>query len=253
MPSRGRGGSTFSGVIRTPAYVQVADQVRQAIFDGTIPPGDELPAERELAAEFGVSRATVREALRVLEAQGLLVAGRTAPFKSVVRAVPNALADVFGTFLRFDRISLFDLIQFRGMLELEAVDRALLDPGAGDWSELRAALERMQGLREWSEELYVAYLEFHLALARCSGNEVLHLTLQATQSSLADHLRSCFHDLAERQDAAGQFDLFCRDHAEVLGALEGGDAAAARALLLKQISDFYTQVLTAESPDAPDR
>ncbi|HST38442.1 MAG TPA: winged helix-turn-helix domain-containing protein, partial [Conexibacter sp.] len=63
----------FSEVVRNPAYEQVAHQLREAILDGGFAPGDELPAERELCAQFGVSRTTVREALRALQAQGLAV------------------------------------------------------------------------------------------------------------------------------------------------------------------------------------
>ncbi len=249
----GNGGRPFRGVVRNPAYVQVADQIRQAIFDGTFAPGDELPSERELSVEFGVSRATVREARRALEAQGLLATGRSAPFKATVSALPDALAEVFESFLRFGRVSLFDVIQFRGILELEAVDRATLDTPTSDWQEMRAALERMQGVGEWTDQLDEAYLGFHLGLARSSGNEALYLTLHATQSILADHLRACFRDLAQERDADEQFARFCRDHAELLRALEAGDAPRARTLLLKQINDFSTQVLMTQAPVSPPR
>ena len=248
--SQGNGGGPFHGVVRSPAYVQVADQIRQAILDGTLAPGQELPAERELSTEFGVSRATVREARRALEAQGLLEAGRSAPFKATVSTLPDMLGDVLETFLRFGRVSLFEVIQFRGMLELEAVDRATLDTPANDWQEMRAALERMQGVGEWSDQLDEAYLIFHLGLARSSGNEVLCLTLHATQSVLADHLRACFRDLAQARDADARFEQFCCDHAELLRALEAGDAPRARLVLLKQINDFDTQVLTTQTPVA---
>ena len=69
---------TFRGVVRTPVYMQVAAQIREAILDGRFGPGDSLPTERDLSTQFGVSRASVREALRALQAQGLITAeGRT--------------------------------------------------------------------------------------------------------------------------------------------------------------------------------
>src|SRR3712207_3717315 len=71
---------TFEGVVRRPVYEQVADQLREAILDGRLPAGAVLPAERELCEQFDVSRTSVREALRVLQAQGLAVAtGPNAP------------------------------------------------------------------------------------------------------------------------------------------------------------------------------
>jgi GntR family transcriptional regulator, transcriptional repressor for pyruvate dehydrogenase complex len=59
---------------RLPIYLQVADRIREAIIAGTLAPGDALPTERELAESFQVSRASVREALRALQAQGLVSA-----------------------------------------------------------------------------------------------------------------------------------------------------------------------------------
>ena len=53
---------TFRGVVRTPVYIQVAAQVKEAILDGRFGPGDFLPTERDLSSQFGVSRASVRGA-----------------------------------------------------------------------------------------------------------------------------------------------------------------------------------------------
>src|SRR5678816_3389979 len=73
----------FRAVSRPTLYVEVAGQIRAAILDGTIPSGERLPSERELARQFRVSRASVREALRHLQAQGLLAArGRTSPLET---------------------------------------------------------------------------------------------------------------------------------------------------------------------------
>ena len=66
---------TFNEVTRSPVYVQVAEQLRAAIFAGELAAGAELPTERALSQAFGASRASVREALRVLQAQGLITTG----------------------------------------------------------------------------------------------------------------------------------------------------------------------------------
>ena len=65
----------FDEVSRSPLYLQVAGSIREAIIAGDLGPGDALPTERELSESFGVSRASVREALRALQAQGLVSAG----------------------------------------------------------------------------------------------------------------------------------------------------------------------------------
>lgn len=66
------GGSAFVKARRVRSFDDVVEQVRSAVFDGTIGAGERLPSERELAEQFGVSRATLREALRALEASGII-------------------------------------------------------------------------------------------------------------------------------------------------------------------------------------
>src|SRR3712207_583158 len=118
---------TFEGVVRRPVYEQVADQLRDAILAGRLAPGDVLPSERELCERFGVSRTSVREALRALQAQGLVVA-----------AAPNAPLRVAGTegyssgpvrdalshLLRLGRVPLGDLVELRCALEAAIVEAA---------------------------------------------------------------------------------------------------------------------------------
>jgi GntR family transcriptional regulator, transcriptional repressor for pyruvate dehydrogenase complex len=77
---------TFNNVVRNPAYLQVTAQIKEAILDGSLAPGEPLPTERDLSAQFGVSRTTVREALRALQAQGLISGeSRTSPLRTTSR------------------------------------------------------------------------------------------------------------------------------------------------------------------------
>ena len=118
---------TFEGVVRRPVYEQVADQLREAILDGTLQAGEVLPAERELCERFGVSRTSVREALRALQAQGLVVvAGANAPLRvagaesfsnDTVRASLTHL-------LRLGRVPLADLVELRVALEAAVAEAA---------------------------------------------------------------------------------------------------------------------------------
>src|SRR3954471_9173050 len=113
----------FRAVSRATLYVEVAAQIRAAILDGTMSSGEKLPSERELARQFGVSRASVREALRHLQAQGLLAPrGRTSPLES---AHPD---DAVGRFcealthvVQLRDVSLADLVDLRLAIETAAL------------------------------------------------------------------------------------------------------------------------------------
>ena len=139
----------FHEVVRSPAYEQVAHQLREAILDGALGPGDELPAERELCAQFGVSRTTVREALRALQAQGLAVAaGPTAPLR-VAAAETLSLGPLRTSLvhlLRLGRVPLDDLVEVRCALEAAAVAAAATRRDPAQLAEARAALDAMRAI-----------------------------------------------------------------------------------------------------------
>jgi DNA-binding FadR family transcriptional regulator len=238
---------TFRAVARQPVYVQVADQIRDAILDGRLVTGQELPSERELATQFRVSRSTVREALRVLHAQGFFRTDPSTPFRPIVNDASNVLVEAFDTLLRGGRLSPLDLIQFRCILELQSVGMAVIDPNRNQWDEASEALGWMQAAIDSVEEFVDAYVRFHLAVARGSGNDAVALTMEATQAVLDDHLRTIFHDVADGPDRRQFLTRLHREHVELLDTLRAGDASRARELISGQLSGFYNQVLATQA------
>src|SRR6187431_1074545 len=122
----------FERVTRATAYEQVAEQIRAAIFDRSLSAEARLPPERELATQFGVSRTTVREALRHLQAQGLLSSkGRTSP---MLPADPDAalarFREALGHVVQLRNVSLHDLLELRLAIETAALVRAAQAPVA---------------------------------------------------------------------------------------------------------------------------
>ena len=223
-------------VVRAPVYVQVADQIRAAIAGGELAPGEPLPTERELAETVGASRASVREALRVLEAQGL-IAGAGAPGPAVV--VPETgpeKREAVVSLLRLDEVSLEELIDFRCLLERGAVIRAAAEPDRERLAEARRALEDMREGEVTPEEFDEADVRFHLALVRASGNEAMHLVMLALRDPVARHLLSALH----AQDDPGEtLRRLAHEHARILGAVENGDGEQAAELIERHIRGFY--------------
>jgi len=242
---------SFRAVTRNPAYEQVASQLREAILDGALKPGDELPAERELCAQFGVSRTTVREALRALQAQGLAVqAGATAPLRV---PQPDALStgplrDSLVHLMKLGRVPLGDLVELRGALEAAAVAAAattlgtapLTDPArqraAAHVAEARRALEEMRAVDGDPRAFEQADVRFHLALVAASGNEALQLVMLAVRDSVSAHLLDALaRDPAPRRTV----DRLARQHEAILAAVEAGDARDAELLLRDHVIGFY--------------
>src|SRR6266545_577875 len=135
----------FQEIVRSPVYLQVAEQLREAILAGRLAPGEELPTERELSHSFGVSRASVREALRALQAQGLVTRGG-APGRAVVAgevAAPAGLEEAREA-----------LAQMSGEMTIEAFDEADV--------RFHVALVRASG----NEAMHLVMLALRRAVAR---------------------------------------------------------------------------------------
>jgi len=250
---RPTGRPSFKTVERNPAYLQVAEQLRHAISEGELSPGDELPTERDLSAQFGVSRTTVREALRVLQAEGFVRSAGAAPMRSVVSANPGLLGRAYDELLARDEVTILDMIPFRGMLELAAIERAALEPSPARLSELREAAARVGRVEaDDVDGLFTAYLEFHMALVRSSENQALVLTMEAVQGAMRDHLFAAVRDVTSGAHRTWTAERLSEVYTRVVEALEGGDADAAGAVLLAHMSDFYIELLSASVPQTTD-
>jgi GntR family transcriptional repressor for pyruvate dehydrogenase complex len=228
----------FQAVARPPIYVQVAEQIRRAILDRSLASGQRLPPERELTQQFGVSRATVREALRHLEAQGLLASkGRTSPMQtagpeSAVSRFREALTHV----VRLHAVSLPDLVELRLAVETAALLRAAASPVAAQLGAARDALAVMARDDVAPDDFYAADADFHAALVGASGNQALHLAMLAVKDSIRLHIA----DTLNARSLARVRRRLIREHGALLRAVEAGHGPSAVALLRAHLAFYAT-------------
>ncbi|MEV4419538.1 FadR/GntR family transcriptional regulator [Patulibacter sp. NPDC049589] len=230
---------SFQEVVRRPVYEQVAGQLRAAILDGDLGAGHVLPSERELCARFGVGRTTVREALRALQAQGLVVAaGPTAPLRVTAADVLSAgpVGDAFTALLKLGQVPLGDLIELRRALEGAACAAAAVRSPPPDLSAARTALRAMDEAGDDVDRFEVADVAFHLALADASGNGALRLVMLAVRASVSEHLRVALHRLPDPDDELARLR---REHAAILDAVDDGRAEDAERLVRDHVRDLY--------------
>lgn len=225
----------FESVTRAPIYLQVAAQLREAILSGRFAPGDRLPTERELAREFGVSRTSVREALRALEAQGFVAPGPATARTVVGPGLSEALRDAVGNLLRLQQIPLDDLVDFRCTIETAAVARAAARRPEEALAEAAAAHAEMSLAGIGAEAFEKADLRFHVALARASGNDALHLVMLAVRDAIGRYL---LDRMQRRRDLAAGLERLCREHDAVLTAVRAGDGQEAATLVRAHIEAF---------------
>ncbi len=229
--------STFGPLNRTPLSLQVSRRLREAIVSGELSEGSQLPTEQELTERFGVSRSTIREALRVLQAQGLLSGGDSVstsrPRVSYDRTGASA-SEALDNALRLGQVSLPDLVELRLLLEGAAAANA--DPDR--LGVARAAVATMRRPDVDVDAFHAADVDFHLNLAAASGNAAFALVMRALRDPIAGYLRCSFDAL---DDPRPTFERLAGEHAAILEAVDAGDGASARRLVQSHVWDFYSR------------
>ncbi len=180
-PKRSQGGGAQTGKNLVQARKLshlVADALRAKIASGELLPGDKLASEPELLGEFGVSRPTLREALRVIESEGLIQLGRGARTGAKVLGPSIEAAARYGElYLSVQKTTLAEVHQVRTLLEPSLIHLLATDPRSPRLKALRDCVEREQeSLRLGDYSATIAALnDFHRLLNRLSRNHALNL------------------------------------------------------------------------------
>lgn len=233
---------TWRAVSRAKTYELVLQRIEDQILAGNLRIGDRLPAERELAAQLAVSRSSIREAVRILQAQGVLVTGvGTGPDAgTVVAALPaEALTRVLRLHLALSSFDLAEMVDARVTLERSSVRLAARQATADDLGAMTALLDAMddpQLSRVAFNDLDTA---FHVALARASHNRLVSDVTGALRNSLRGHI----HDAFERADdwIAVRTRLIA-EHRAIAAAIGARDPDAAEVQVERHIRGFATRL-----------
>jgi DNA-binding FadR family transcriptional regulator len=156
----------------------VAQQLLERIIAAKLKPGSSFATEAELLSQFNVSRPTLRESLKLLEAQGVLEL-RPGPGGGIMVREPSTelLAHGLSVFLRLHEVPFVTVIKAREVIEPALAYEAAVNGAEEDFRELEASIVRMKALDAQSDQ--EAFLEenrvFHSVIARASGNKVLEV------------------------------------------------------------------------------
>jgi GntR family transcriptional repressor for pyruvate dehydrogenase complex len=179
----------FDSVKSSKVSQHIIDQIRNAIFEGRLKPGDKLPSERELIENFKVSKATLREALRSLEVLGFLEIRKGVSGGAFVIEVDMTKAkDSFTNFLLFKNLSLKDLSEVRLLLEPYIAKKATLAITQEDLNRLEKLIQESgQAMKkDIPFESRKDEIEFHRIIASITGNPILMFILDFVENLLID-------------------------------------------------------------------
>ena len=227
-PPRSSSFSKLSSVSRSD---QVRDQLEAAIRRGDYAPGDRLPSERELTEMLGVSRVSVREGIRSLEAIGLV---QVRHGNGCFVLDPASLANrELSRWLELHRDEALELLRVRGALDEVAAEEAAVRRDPEAMRQVHEAHEAFlaevaRRPRPRVETLADLDVDFHLSIARASGSQLLVNLLGELHLHLGESRKAAF-------EARGRPRQAVSEHEAILEALDAGDGAAARAAVSAHI------------------
>jgi DNA-binding FadR family transcriptional regulator len=202
---------------RSPLVDQAIERLRDQVTSGAWPVGTRLPSETALAAELGVGRSTIREAIRALASTGMVESRQGAG--TFVRAA--AAAEV-GLETRLRRAALLDVYEVRHALELQAARLAATRRDADDLARLQTTLDRRQAaLAVAKDATFVeADLAFHQAVVDAAHNPILTELFASFTSAVGEAMFDVFADRELQLDATPA-------HLHLAAAIRAGDPEAA--------------------------
>lgn len=235
------------------AWQAVLEHIERRLLDGELAPGDRLPGERQLAAELGVGRSSVREALRVLEVLGLIRthtgSGPTAG--AMIIATPGGgMSALMRLQVAASGFPVDDIVATRLVLESHvAGDLAAASGRDGPTPDLTGAerlLDAMDDPGLDPAEFLALDAAFHLALAEASGNQVVTATMAGLRSGIEGYALAGHDRIADWPATAARLRS---EHRGVVAAIRAADGTAARARIHDHISGYYAEISPRPSPD----
>jgi GntR family transcriptional repressor for pyruvate dehydrogenase complex len=218
-------------------YEQIVQQVEDSILTGKLKAGDQLPPERELALEFGVSRTAVREAVKALREKGLVEAypGRGT---FITEGTSQAVRQSLDRMIKIGQPegSSF-LVEVRGILEPEIAALASTRADEEDLKTMREAVEVMDKAKRDPDAYIEADLDFHLALAEAAANPIILSLIDSIVGLLREQRMKIFQVAGGPE--RGQY-----HHKQILKAIEQHDPMAAKEAMkahLQQVKEDSQQ------------
>lgn len=220
----------FEALKRVPAYVMAERAIKGMILSGELGPGELLPGEHDLAEQLGVTRPTIREAMRTLESSGLVERGHrrrmqvAAPSSEVSSsAIRNAIV--------MHNITYRELWEVSTALEPLAARMAAERVSPEQLEKIAINLEHTRACVKDPKALVQADIEFHELVTEASGNHALQLA----RTPLSDFLSAAYGVVTQK---LGPGERLLQAHETIFAAISQGDADTAAEWMAKHFRDF---------------
>ncbi|MFJ6156909.1 FadR/GntR family transcriptional regulator [Pseudarthrobacter sp. NPDC092184] len=229
----------------------VLSWIEAELSEGRLSVGGRLPAERTLAEQLKVSRTSVREAIRILEAMGVVRAGvGSGPDAgTVVISDPTAaLGSALRLHVATQHLPVADIVETRVLLESWAASKA--SPQAPELEAAGSLLEEMAAAGLEVDEFLALDVRFHLALADAAGNAVVSAMMGSLRESIQRYAAQLTSNLPDWEATASRLKA---EHREILAAIRNDDGDRAAQLVAAHIEGYYREAGLASGGTVPIR
>ena len=239
----------YHGPMRT--HQLVLSWIEAELSEGRLTVGGRLPAERTLAEQLKVSRTSVREAIRILEAMGVVRAGVGSGPEAgtVVISDPTAaLGSALRLHVATQHLPVADIVETRVLLESWAASKA--SPQAPELEAAGRLLEEMAAGGLDVDEFLALDVRFHLALADAAGNAVVSAMMGSLRESIQRYAAQLTSNLPDWEATASRLKA---EHREILAAIRNDDGDRAAKLVAAHIEGYYREAGLASGGTVPIR
>jgi GntR family transcriptional regulator, transcriptional repressor for pyruvate dehydrogenase complex len=230
----------LKAIRKTRIYEEVVSQIHELIREGKFKARDQLPSERELAETFKVSRTSVREALRALEAQGLIVS-RTGAGNFVAELPIESLVAPLAAMLIEEKDALADIFEMRKLIEPHIASLAAERATKRDIDRMKKILDKQREAVGRGETGVEADAELHFAIGRATQNQAFEKLVSGLMDILS-HSREESLQTKDRRKAS------IESHRKIVAAIERHDQKKAREAMLFHIENVEENVLSSKNP-----
>ena len=235
------GQPLFTAVAVGRASAAIVDQIKSLLRDGRLQPGDRLPSERDLCEQFGVSRVTVREALRILETSGLItikVGARGGAF--VATPTSDHVGAGLAELVSLSPLTAEEVTEARLVFELGIVPLVVKRATASDIAALRTMTDEHATMLKQGRYTMEMSADFHTAVAACTHNNAIKMLVQSFHGPLLMSL------LAAKTAAPLMGRQGSQEHVALIDAIEARDVEKAEKIMRTHLRRTALRVARAE-------
>ena len=232
----------LKAIKKTRIHEEVVSQIHELIRDGKFKAGDQLPSERELAETFQVSRTSVREAIRALETQGLIIS-RTGMGNFIADLPIESLVAPLAKLLIEEKTALADIFELRKLIEPPIAALAAERATERDIERMKKILDKQSEAVSRGETGVKADAELHFAIGQATQNQALEKLVSGLME-ITGHSREESLQTPDRRQAS------IERHRKIVSAINRHDRTSARKAMLLHVEQVEESVLSSRKPQA---